>query len=48
MENQDGQNHAIQQLVEQKQQGVISAYAIPQPDMQVFSRDPIDYCDLVQ
>ena len=28
MENQDGQNHAIQQLVnEQKQQGVMSAYA---------------------
>ena len=27
VENQDGQNHAIQQLVQQKQQGVISAYA---------------------
>lgn len=47
MENQDRQNGAIQQLVQQRQQGVMSL-TLPQPDMQVFSGDPIDYCDFVR
>ena len=43
MENQDRQNRAIQQ----QQQGVMSL-TLPQPDMQVFSGDPIDYCGFVR
>lgn len=34
------------QLVQQQQQGVMSL-ALPQPDMQVFSGDPVDYCDFI-
>jgi len=47
MENQDHQNRAIQQLVQQQQQGVMSLM-LPQPDMQIFSGDPINYCDFVR
>ena len=47
MENQDRQSHAFQQLVQQQQQGVMSL-TLPQPDMQVFSGDPVDYCDFIR
>ncbi|XP_078357279.1 uncharacterized protein LOC144642164 [Oculina patagonica] len=47
MEAQDRQSHALQRLLEQQQQGVMSL-TLPQPDMQVFSGDPIDYCDFVR
>lgn len=47
LESQQQQNRAMQQLVQQQQQGVMSL-TLPQPDMQVFSGDPIDYCDFVR
>lgn len=46
MENQDRQNRTIQQLVQQQLQGMMSLLLL-QPDMQVFSGDPINYCDFV-
>ena len=46
MEAQDCQHHALQQLLEQ-QQGMV-APTLPQPSMQIFGRDPIDYCDFVR
>lgn len=33
--------------MQQQQQGVMSL-TLPQPDMQVFSGDPINYCDFVR
>lgn len=47
MEAQDRQSQALQRLLEQQQQGV-SALTLPQPSLQVFSGDPIDYCDFVR
>eukprot|EP00794_Sanderia_malayensis_P013184 gene13184-14532_t len=41
------QNNALQQLTLQQQQGVM-ALTLPQPTMQVFSGDPIDYSDFVR
>ena len=46
MEAQDRQSQALQRLLEQQQQGV-SALTLPQLSLQVFSGDPIDYCDFV-
>ena len=47
IENHERQNQAIQQLIQQQQQGVL-ALTLPQPSLQVFSGDPIDYCDFVR
>ena len=47
MEAQDRQSQASQRLLEQQQQGV-STLTLPQPSLQVFSGDPIDYCDFVR
>jgi len=47
MEAQDRQSQALERLLEQQQQGV-STLTLPQPSLQVFSGDPIDYCDFVR
>ena len=47
VETQDRQNSALQQLIQQQQAGVM-ALTLPQPSMQVFSGDPLDYCDFVR
>ena len=46
METQDHQNTALQQLIQQQQAGVL-ALTLPQPNIQVFSGDSLDYCDFV-
>ena len=43
----DYQNNALEQLIKQQHQGVM-ALTLPQPSMQVFSGDPIDYCDFIR
>ena len=47
VEIQDRQNNALQQLIQQQQQGVM-ALTLPQPSLQVFSGNPIDYLDFVR
>ncbi|XP_068675732.1 uncharacterized protein [Montipora foliosa] len=47
MEIQDRQNYALQQLIQQQQQGVM-ALTLPQPSLQAFSGDPIDYLDFIR
>ncbi|KAK3745209.1 hypothetical protein QZH41_004248 [Actinostola sp. cb2023] len=47
MENQDRQSHALQQLVQQQQQSV-TALTLPQPSLQVFNGDPVEYSDFVR
>lgn len=47
METQHLQNHALQQLIQQQQQGVM-ALTLPQRTMKVFSGNPIDYCDFIR
>ena len=47
MEIQDRQNHALHQLIQQQQQGMM-ALTLPQPSLQVFSGDPIDYLDFIR
>ena len=47
METQDRQNTALQQLIQQQQAGVL-ALTLPQLSIQVFSGDPLDYCDFVR
>ena len=44
---QDQQSSALQLLIQQQQQGVM-ALTLPQPSMQVFSGDPVDYCDFIR
>ena len=44
---QDQQSYALQQLIKQQQQGV-KALTLPQPSMQIFSGNPIDYCDFIR
>jgi len=46
METQDRHNQALMQLVRHQQQST-AALTLPQPSMQVFSGDPIDYCDFI-
>ena len=46
-EMQDHQSFTLQQLIQQQQQGVM-ALTLPQPSMQVFSGNPIDYCDFIR
>ncbi|KAK3733614.1 hypothetical protein QZH41_016393, partial [Actinostola sp. cb2023] len=47
MENQDRQSHALQQLVQQQQQSV-TALTLPQPSLQIFNGDPVEYSDFVR
>ena len=47
MATQDRQNSVLQQLVEQQQQSVM-ALTLPQPSMQIFNGDPLNYCDFVR
>ena len=47
VEIQDRQNNALQQLIQQQQQGVM-ALTLPQPSLQVFSGNPIDYLDFIR
>ena len=47
IENHERQNQAIQQLIQQQQQGVL-ALTLLQLSLQVFGGDPIDYCDFVR
>ena len=47
MDIQDRQNHALHQLIQQQQQGMM-ALTLPQPSLQVFSGDPIDYLDFIR
>ena len=47
VEMQDRQSFTLQQLIVQQQQGVM-ALTLPQPSMQVFSGNPIDYCDFIR
>ena len=47
VEMQDQQSNALQLLIQQQQQGVM-ALTLPQPSMQVFSGNPIDYCDFIR
>ena len=44
---QDQQSNVLQLLIQQQQQGVI-ALTLPQPSLQVFSGDPVDYCDFIR
>ena len=46
METQDRHNQALMELVRHQQQST-AALTLPQPSMQVFSGDPIDYCDFI-
>ena len=46
METQDRHNEVLMQLVCHQQQST-AALTLPQPIMQVFSGDPIDYCDFI-
>ena len=46
METQDRHNQALMQLVRHQRQST-AALTLPQPSMQVFSGNPIDYCDFV-
>ncbi len=43
----DHQSFTLQQLIQQQQQGVM-ALTLPQLSMQVFSGNPIDYCDFIR
>ena len=47
IENHERQNQAIQQLIQQQQQGVL-ALTLPRPSLQVFSSGPIDFCDFMR
>ena len=47
VEVQDQQSYALQQLMKQQQEGV-KALTLPQPSMQIFSGNPIDYCDFIR
>ena len=47
IENHERQNQAIQQLIQQQQQGVL-ALTLLQLSLQVFGVDPINYCDFVR
>ena len=47
IENHERQNQAIQQLIQQQQQGVL-ALTLQQPSLKVFSGDPINYCDFTR
>ena len=44
---QDQRSYALQQLMKQQQQEV-KALTLPQPSMQIFSGNPIDYCDFIR
>ena len=46
METQDQHNQALMELVRHQKQST-AALTLPQPSMQVFSGDPIDYCDFI-
>ncbi len=43
---QDQQSYALQQLIHQQQQGVM-ALTLRQPNLPIFSGDPVDYCDFI-
>ena len=47
VEMQDQQSTALGLLIQQQQQGVM-ALTLPQPSLQVFSGDPVDYCDFIR
>ena len=47
VEMQDQQSTALTLLIQQQQQGVM-ALTLPQPSLQVFSGDPVDYCDFIR
>ena len=47
MENQDHQNNVLQQLIEQQQQGVM-VLTLLRPTVQVFDRNPLNYCNFVR
>ena len=46
-ETQDRQNHVLQQLVKQQQQGVM-ALTLPKPSMQIFNGDSASYCEFTR
>lgn len=46
-ETQDRQNVVLQQMVQQQMQGV-TALTLPQPTMEIFSGDPVEYCDFIR
>eukprot|EP00794_Sanderia_malayensis_P011532 gene11532-12723_t len=45
IENHNRQNQNFMQMMQQQQQGIM-ALTLPQPAMEVFSGDPVDYCNL--
>ncbi|CAB3997294.1 PREDICTED: uncharacterized protein LOC107342904, partial [Paramuricea clavata] len=47
VEMQDRQSNALQLLIHQQQQGVMTL-TLPQPSMSIFSGNPIDYCDFIR
>ena len=47
LDAQNKQNHTLQQLVEQQQQGVV-ALTLPQPCLQIFDGNPANYCDFIR
>ena len=47
VEVKDQQSYALTQLMKQQQQGV-KALTLQQPSMQIFSGNPIDYCDFIR
>ncbi len=47
VEMQDQQSYALQQLIHQQQQGVM-ALTLPQPNLPIFSGDPVNYCDFIR
>ena len=47
VEMQDQQSTALSLLIQQQQQGVM-ALTLLQPSLQVFSGDPVDYCDFIR
>lgn len=46
-ENQDRQNEHFLQMMQLQQQGVM-ALSLPQPVMEVFSGNPVDYCNFIR
>eukprot|EP00794_Sanderia_malayensis_P013101 gene13101-14442_t len=47
IENQDRQNQNFMQMMQQQQQGIMPL-TLPQPAMEVFSGDPVDYCNFIR
>ncbi len=47
IENQYRQNQNLMQMMQQQQQGIM-ALTLPQPAMEVFSGNPVDYCNFIR